>query len=250
MAEQTSIAASYARALADPTRVGIVAALDRGPLTVASLARRVGVTEPEVVREARKLETMGLVQVTQDEPRTYELLRNPTAWPTTWDELSIPVRRTAAATTLTQLHAKATAAVDAGGFDRGDMLLTRTSMPVTPEHWRALSRLLHDALDRVDELGDEAQDEAAEAVEQATAVVMLFTGEHTDSGSHEPPPPFGEDEARERSYEIVDGLHNEIARPDAAWERIEALAEQLRLVARAAMTLEDAPARQPAQPQR
>src|SRR4051794_9519747 len=114
MPELTKIAATYTRALADPTRVGIVAALDNGPRTAGSLARHIGVKESVILREARTLERMGLVRVADPATRTYELLREPIAWIGTWDELPVPVRREAAATTLTQLHASATAAVDAG----------------------------------------------------------------------------------------------------------------------------------------
>jgi len=239
MAQHTRIAAKYAPALAEPTRVAIVAALDSGPRTATSLARKLGVSEPVIVRHARALETMGLVRQCDDAPRTYELLRVATAWPSTWEELPLPVRRSAAATTLTQLHATAAAALDAGGFDRGDMLLTRTNVAATAERWQAMSRTLHDTLERLDELGKHADAEAADGPrEQATAVLMLFTASHSEGSGEHPVPHFGEGEARERTYELVEELDRlMIGLDESHWGRIAAVAEELRLIARAAENL-------------
>ena len=248
MSEQTQIAAKYARALADPARVGIVAALDSGPRTAASLARELDMEETVVARHARALDAMGLVQQTEGTSRTYELLRQPITWISDWEELPLPVRRSAAAITLAQLHASASAAVDSGGFDRGDMLLTRTTMPATPERWTAMSQALQDALQRLGELDEEAKaDAAAGPVEQATAVLMLFTPSHPEAGAEHPVPDFDEDEARERTYELVEELDRAMIGLGAPpWGQIAAVAEQLRLVARAAEYLDSAnqPAKQ------
>lgn len=247
MPEHTRIAATYVHALADPLRVAIVGALDGGPLTAASLARRLEVAESAVGRHARTLENMGLVRRSGARPPEFELVREPVAWLGTWEDIPVPARRTAAAASLTQLHASATAAIDAGGFDRADMLLTRTSLPVTEARWTAVSRLLHDTLNRLEGSASEAETEAtADPQERATAVLMLFRSGRVDAhANEEPPPEFGDEEARERTCDVAEELLELVPSTESVpWERVAALAEQLRLIALAIARADDA--RQPA----
>jgi hypothetical protein len=73
--------------------------------------------------------------------------------------------------------------------------------------------------------------------------MMLFTDAETDDTPPVPAPApgYGEDEARERAYDIVETIIAAMVGPARAWERIEALAEELRLIARAAPILDAAP---------
>lgn len=240
MPEHTSVATSYARALADPVRLRIVATLGQGPRTIASLARELDVSRQRVSRHVRALAGMGLVRGTDDEPQTYELLREPVIWEQAWSELPLPVRRESIATSLTHILASASAAVDTGGFDRPDCYLTRTSLRMSEELWRELAEQLSQIVRRL----DAAEDDPAGT--PATVVTMLFSGEHTDATSPESPPAeFDDAEARERTYSLVEEVAHLVASDDPApWDRLAALFEQGRLIARAAASLEDA--RQPA----
>jgi DNA-binding transcriptional ArsR family regulator len=245
MPEQTSVATSYARALANPVRLGIVGALAQGPRTIESLSRQLDTRKDRVRRHARVLEGMGLVQATDAQPRTYELVREPVVWEQAWSELPIPARRETMAAILTHVHATASAAVDAGGFDRPDSYLTRSSLRVSEELWREIAELLGDTVRRLDAAEDDPNGTPA------TVVTMLFSGEHADTTTRESPPPdFDAAEARERTYEIVEEVTDIMAR-DApmSWDRAAALFEQARLIARAAASLDDARQPAPADPQ-
>jgi DNA-binding transcriptional ArsR family regulator len=248
MPQHTDIATKYAGALADPIRLGLVAALADRPRTIESLARELEVSESLVLRHARALQTMGLLQSTDETPRKFQLLQEPVFSEGGWEDLPLPARRSVCATVLTQVNAQAVAAVDAGGFDRPDMYLTRTSMRVTEEKWRELASIFGGTLSALGEMTEAAEaDESPDPRIQATAVLMLFTGEEHGGDApsdDEPAPDFDEDEAREHAYSIIEALGRDVVAPSASWDRIEAMAERLRLVARAAMAFEDA--RQPA----
>ena len=250
-----TIASTYARALADPVRLGIVAALADRRYTVQSLARELDVREPEVARHARALETMGLVRLVSAEPRAYELVREPVFTESAWDQLPLPSRRSAAAAMLTQMHALAAAAIDTGGFDRPDMLLTRTSMPVTEQRWRQASALLAETLERLGQLSEAATaDETPEPQTRATAVMLLFENAAPEAPGDEPTAPaFGDDEALEHAWNLLEQMGevtiDRAVRPEARWEQVRALSEQLRLVATAALCLAgQAPEREPTEP--
>lgn len=231
----------YARAVADPVRLRIVAALGAGPRSVASLARELDIPEAQVARHARALEAMRLLQ-RRDESgqRMYELLREPRLENEEWDELPLPVRRSAAASTIVQMHAMAAAAVDAGGFDAGNMHLSRTGVPAGA--WDAASRLLVDTWRQLAALVGEAEAKGGpDAEPHGTAMMMLFSGEHAETAGAAPAPEFGEDEARERTYGLVEALEGEMTQfALARWDRVAKLAEEVRLVARAAMALDPA----------
>ena len=247
VAGHTSLSPSAARALADPLRLSIVAALGFRPRTADSLARELGASEAQLSRHLRALQTMGLVKAAEEGGRrTYDLAFEPVMWEAAWAELPLPVRRSATATTLRHVHAAASAAIENGGFDRPDMVLARTRLRVTEAQWRETSRALADMLRSIDELGEAADaDASGEPRVDATAVLMLFAGDHAQTEVEPPAPEFGEDEALERATTVIESLEATVVEPTTAWDRIEAMAEELRLLARAAKTLDGA-ATQPA----
>jgi DNA-binding transcriptional ArsR family regulator len=239
MAQPTTVAASYARALADPIRLGIIAALAHRPRTLESLARQLDVSRQRVSVHARALQGMGMVRSTSDAPRTYELLREP-IMEESWGQLPLPARRETIASVLTQIHASAAAATDAGGFDRPDIHLSRASLYLTEEQWCTAAEVLVETFGRLDALNDQGEPGPRTP---ATAAMMLFTGEHTDETDppETPAPRFGEEEALQRAWDLVESLDAETIGPaPTRWERIGALAEELRLVARAAACLDSA----------
>lgn len=239
MAEHSSVAANYARALADPIRSGILASLASGPRSVDSLARELGASKERVGRHARTLAGMGLVEQVGDRPRTYELLRWPVAWETAWAELPLPVRRECLAASLTHVHATATSAVDAGGFDRPDSYLARSTVRMSETLWGEVAAQFGDLLRRLGETEDDPSGTPA------TVVTMLFAGGHAEESKHPPPPEFGRDEARDRICDVAEELIDlGAAGESVTWERVVALGEQLRLIGMAAASLDDA--RQPA----
>jgi hypothetical protein len=239
MAEHTSVSATHARALADPIGPGILTALANGRRSVDSLARELGVSKQRVGRHARALVAMGLVEQVGDRPRAYELVREPVAWERTWDELPVPVRRASVAASLSSIHAAATSAADAGGFDRPDSYLARSSVRMSETSWHEVASRFGDLLRW---LGESKEDPDGT---QATVVTMLFSGGHAEASEDPPSPEFGRDEARERACNLAEEVIDlAIDAESVPWERVVALGEQIRLIGLAAASLDDA--RQPA----
>lgn len=229
-AEPTTVDATYARAIADPIRLGIIAALGHRPRTLDSLARQLDVSSQRLARHASALEDMGILRVAGASPRTYELLREP-IMEESWGQLPLPARRETAASVLTQINASAVAATDAGGFDAPDIHLSRTSLRVTEEQWSRAAEILMDAWHRLDELN---RRDAPGPRMAATAAMMLYTGDHSEAApAYTPAASVSEDEALCRTWDLMERIDAESTGPESVrWERIEALAEEIRLVAR------------------
>ena len=244
----TDVSARLWHAAADPARVRIVAALRAGPLTPASLVSRAGLSRAAVASHARALENGGLVRVVRDgeSVRYYELATSPVFSDEAWEGLPVPVRRAAAAAGLVAMNAAACAAVDAGGFDRPDMHLTRSPLMLDEVGWRRLSQRLLELLDSF----DTEQAAAAARLEaggtdpvDATAVLMLFTTERErDCAPHHPPRVAAELELHEHAYDLAVEVDRAISARNADWRRVIAMCDELRLVARAALAEQDAQA--------
>jgi DNA-binding transcriptional ArsR family regulator len=235
MPEHTTIAAEYASAVAHPVRFQLVAALADGPRTLESLASELDASAATILLHAGALEGLEVLRAIDhgDGTRTYELLRDPVLWDTAWGRLPVAAKRAAAAAAITQMAAIATAAVDRGGFDRADIHLTRTAIQVDEARWRELAALLAAPLHTLGDIAEApAPDGSTGPTFQATAVMMLFTGEQTDHGDA-PTEPWDEAQALKRTWELGEELEDLAPREVTDWDRIETLAGELRLIARA-----------------
>lgn len=240
---QTSIGTRFATAVAAPIRLRIMAALGEGPRSGAALAAALRTDVRTVARHTLPLERLGLVtrSVGSAQDRVYRLVQEPFFSDDAWDQLPIPARRAMAASLLTQFQAMAAAAVDDGGFDRREIHLTRSAVELDEAGWRRASAILLDTYGRLNELNVEG---AGPHAERATAVMMLFTGGRSaDPGSAEHPGvEFSEEEALERTTDLVEELHEMVTGERTRWEEIVAAVDQLRVVARAGMLERSRPA--------
>lgn len=250
MPAQTDVGTRFAAAVAAPARVRLIAALNDGPKSGATLARLLGTDVRGVARQALTLERLGLVSRTvgSARDRVYSLSREPVFQDDAWDQLPIPVRRAAVAAALAQFHATAAAAIDSGGFDRRDMHLTRTPLEFDERGWRQASEVLMDAYHRLRWV-------AAERVEEpsvrANAVLMLFTNDvaagREDQDPHPPPAAeFGEGEALERTIDLVEEIHEMVTQASTPWDSLLKMIDQLRVVARTALIEQERGAAPPA----
>jgi DNA-binding transcriptional ArsR family regulator len=234
------------RHLAHTVRLRVLGALADRPRSVSSLAQEFGVSDTTVRRHLRVLESMGLAGLHGGSRRTYTLMRYPVFDDDAWEAVPLPVQRAWAMASLTQMHANAAAAIETGGFDRRDMHLTRTSIRVSEERWEQITQLLRETLMKLYEARDEGDaDDESDGMFQANVSMMAFTGEHVVEPGSARSGEFGESEALERVTDIVELLGDLTIERSTPWERIEALAAELRLVSRAAINL-DSPAPQPA----
>ncbi len=226
---------SLARAVGHPLRVRILAALDASPRALDTLASAVEADARTTGRHARVLEQAGLVCRERSGRATTYRLADPLSFSDDeYGGLSQTSREAAVASTLAHAHTAAASALEDGGFDRADVHLSRTALELTEDQWRELSDELARLLDRIDAI--KAQPAGAEPVLNATAVLMLFE-RPTDRADHRPHAdvPFSMDESLERSWQLSECLEQALSGASADWPAVIALADQLRVLARAAL---------------
>jgi DNA-binding transcriptional ArsR family regulator len=229
---------SLARAVGHPTRVRIIAALDDGPCGLPALAARVEGERRTVARHARVLEQAGLVQCTRSaQGTTYALTGQLSFSDEEYETLSDTSREAAVAAALAHAHTAAAAALEAGGFDRADVHVSRTSLELSEAQWRELSAEFAQLLERIEAHGAEEDGAAI----RASAVLMLF--ERPGAARAHPPvhpadEPFSIGEGLERSWALSEALEGALNAPTTDWPEVIALADQLRVLARAALAAE------------
>jgi hypothetical protein len=212
----------------------MIAAVADGPRTLESLMSELDASRATVLRHARSLERLDVLRANddQDGTRSYELLREPIIWDVAWGRLPLPARRSAAAVAVTQMTATATAAVDRGGFDREGIQLTRTTVRVDDARWRQIVDLFGGMLHSLGDLAEApAPDGSTGPTFQATAMMMLFTGERREADAPCPSSPRGEEETMERVWTLTDELEALANREAISWDRIAAIAEELHSIA-------------------
>lgn len=216
-----------ATVMAVAARRRLLQAVSDEPLSPSALAARVGVDEEAVVREAESLASLGLVECRDGKYRRLEEFISDEEWAT----LPIATRREQAASGITQIHVEAAAAVDAGGFDRPDMHLTHSPLALDEAGWQRATAIMLQTFEALQAL-------AAQTVEdpemRATAVLLLYTDGSPPEPTHDVTPLFGEREGRERAVELAEAIQQAVTAPSTSWLDIVALADQLRVVARAA----------------
>jgi DNA-binding transcriptional ArsR family regulator len=214
-------------ALGVPLRLRLLGALRQIPLTPAELAERLGADPETVVRHLEHLESLGLVV---ESDGGYAISYPGTLTDDDWEATPVPVRRSVSAFSLTQFHAAAAAAVDAGGFDRADIHLTRTALALDEDGWRRAVAVVTDTFDRL-----HAIDAPDDAEVDAVAILMLFEEGAAATPDAGPPDAATPDaEGRTRALDLADAIQRAVTMPEASWLDVVALAEQLRVVARAA----------------
>jgi DNA-binding transcriptional ArsR family regulator len=231
---------ALARAVGHPTRVRIIAALDDGPCGLPTLAARVDGDRRTVARHARVLEQAGLVQSTRSpQGRTYALVGQLAFSDEEYGTLSAASREAAVAAALAHAHTAAAAALEGGGFDREDVHVSRTSLQLSEAQWQELADEFAQLLERIEAHKSASDDDAAI---RASAVLMLF--ERPGAARAHPPTMHGDDasfaisEGLERSWKLSEELEDALHAPVTAWPEVIALADQLRVLARAALAAE------------
>jgi DNA-binding transcriptional ArsR family regulator len=231
-------APQVARSIAHPLRIRIISALDGGPVGLDALSAEVGADRRTVARHARILERAGLLcSMRTSRGVTYELARLPFFDDTEYGSISTAAREAAVAATLAHTQTTALAALEAGGFERTDIHLSRTSLSVSEEQWATLTEEFAGLLDRVEELQEQAAQDPEQASVDASAILMLFervpggggrVHDHDDEGT------FSADEALERSWGMCEQMLHSLTGQRTDWALVASLADQLRVVAAAA----------------
>ena len=176
---------------------------------------------------------------------TYELARLPFFDDTEYGSISTAAREAAVAATLAHTQTATLAALEAGGFDRTDIHLSRTSLTVSEEQWSTLTREFAGLLERIEALQEEAAQQPADAHDgspvNAGAILMLFERAPSGGGrshGHDDDASFSADEALDRSWSMCEDMLQSLTSPRTDWALVASMADQLRVVAAAAHAAE------------
>jgi len=96
-----------------------------------------------------------------------------------WESASPIAKQASVGSTLQTINDYAGAAAAAGGFDRGEAQLERTTIQLDSRGWKEVSQAFSDLLERADRIGEAAKkrlarDTKAEDASDAALVLMLF----------------------------------------------------------------------------
>jgi len=237
--QTTDISPATLKALGHPLRIQMLGVLRERPHTRSELARRLGVDAPQVAYHARKLETLalitGLPRADGSSDRIYQLVAFPQFTDEAWEQTPSVARHALAAAMLNQMHATAVAAIPHGGFDRGNMHITRTSATVDDETWDAMARELSETLARLDALCEQGRQRVKDGAEpvNATVQMLLYTTPGPQDGGGEDHHPAGDDTCNdnlERIYELWEELERTIIRDEGELAGAVPLIDELRVV--------------------
>jgi len=175
----------YVKALSHPLRVRILALLQERTASPRELAEWLDATLGTVSYHVRTLHDSGLIELVRTSQvrgaiaHHYRARVRPRVSDEAWSTAAPIVKQAAVGAALQMVDDYARASAAAGGFDRGEAHLTRTSLRLDPKGWqqaaKACEKLLAE-LGRVEEAAARrlANDANAEIASDAAVVVMLF----------------------------------------------------------------------------
>src|SRR5215217_576500 len=175
----------YVKALSHPLRVRILALLQERTSSPRELAEWLDATLGTVSYHVRTLHDFGLIELVRTSQvrgaiaHHYRSRVRPRVSDEAWASATPIVKQAAVGAALQTVDDYARASAAAGGFDRGEAHLTRTSLRLDPKGWqqaaKACEKLLAE-LGRVEEAAARrlANDANAEIASDAAVVVMLF----------------------------------------------------------------------------
>ena len=194
------------KAFAHPLRIEILALLEDRVASPAQLATELSADLSQTSYHVRQLKGLGLVRLVRRRmtrgavEHLYTATVRPTITDSAWSGTSTVAKRALAAGRVAQIGREVSAAAERNGFARDGVYVARTRMRLSPKGWRAVSRELGRALERIDRIVAEEREAfttnpTAEAIE-AAAVMLFFESPPPESFD---PPPVAEGEAQARS---------------------------------------------------
>jgi DNA-binding transcriptional ArsR family regulator len=173
-----------AKAYSHPLRIEILGLLDNRVASPRQLATELGSGLSTTSYHVRQLSAVKLIRLVRRRQvrgaieHLYTANVRPTITDAGWARLPPIVKRAYLGGKINQIGEEVAAAASEGGFDHEDMHLTRTSIRLSPEAWKAAARILTRALEEIEALGAEGaahREVGSEREERhAIAVMMLF----------------------------------------------------------------------------
>jgi DNA-binding transcriptional ArsR family regulator len=175
----------HIKALGHPLRVRILALLDEETSSPVQISRKLGASLGTVAYHVRTLHDLGLLEDAGTTPRRgavehhYRARPRPQASGRDWED-ALPVAKQAMTdATLQQILEYCRISAAAGGFDRGEAVVTRTVSKLDERGWRELSEAFSHLRDSMESIAAQAAGrlaggEGAPPPLNVGAVLMLF----------------------------------------------------------------------------
>jgi len=175
----------YVKAMSHPLRVRILAILGERTASPVELAQWLDASLGVVAYHVRTLHRVGLIDLVKETrvrgavEHHYRAKERPRVSEEAWEQAPPVAKQAAIGSALQTINDYALASAGAGGFDRGDAHLTRTTMRLDAQGWRELSAATADLLERAQAIEGGARariatDPDAEGVTEAALALMLF----------------------------------------------------------------------------
>ncbi|MEA2308452.1 MAG: hypothetical protein QOG86_929 [Thermoleophilaceae bacterium] len=180
-----------AKAYAHPLRIHILSMLDDRVASPSEIAGELDAPLTHVSYHVRQLASLGLIKLVRTTPRRgavehhYTAQIRPKITDDTWGRTPEIVKKNIVSGWVQQLGAHVNAGAEEGGFEREEAHMTRSAYTLDDKGWKAISRELLRALEKVEKLGAEASERVKKDPEsgfRATTVIMHFEGPATDAG--------------------------------------------------------------------
>jgi DNA-binding transcriptional ArsR family regulator len=175
---------ALAKALAHPLRTRILAALENRTASPSEIAEELGAPLGVVSYHVRRLQALHFVKLVKRVPRRgavehyYTTVAGPHVTNSAWSATPTIVKEAAVSAALEGIGSYVNAAAVAGGFNRGDMHLSRTPLVVDEKGWKALARELDSLLVRIEKIEADSQKRLLKSdhvdEQKASVVLMLF----------------------------------------------------------------------------
>jgi DNA-binding transcriptional ArsR family regulator len=175
----------YVKALSHPLRVRILALLQERTASPRELAEWLGASLGTVSYHVRTLHDFGLIELVDTTQvrgaiaHHYRARVRPRVSDEAWASAGPVVKQATVGAALQTVDEYARASAAAGGFDRGEAQLNRTSVRLDARGWTQAAKACEKLLADLAKIEDAAakrlgQDPSPEDVSEAAAVVLLF----------------------------------------------------------------------------
>ena len=189
----------YLKALGHPLRVRILALLEEETSSPVQLAKKLGASLGTVAYHVRTLHELGLLEDVGTTPRRgavehhYKAVPRPRVSGEAWENASPVTKQAMTDATLLQILDYCRIAAAAGGFDRGEAVVSRTALKLDERGWKELSDAFSTLLASMESVAAQAAErlaggEGAPPPANVGAVLMLFEAQRfSDQPSVGPP---------------------------------------------------------------
>jgi DNA-binding transcriptional ArsR family regulator len=181
---KTGVDQRLVRAIGHPLRLRLLTIFNERVASPSDLAAELGEPIGNVSYHTRILARLGCVELVKTKQvrgaveHYYRAVVRPVFSDDDWAELPLSIRKSLAGAVLTEIADDMGASAKAGGFDRDEVHLSRTTLTLDSQGWQDLNEALQEVTDRALEVQAESaarlQSDGASDSESAALVLMLF----------------------------------------------------------------------------